>query len=186
MPPILLPAISPSIPFKRILSGHAQNMLGNGSLELDLSQVELTFPDPRDQGDVHVQVLSIGSLSYDSLVSARPHWVYCIQPMGIEVSGPVGVRMDLPAHEGEYGCLEYFGERVVLVGLDPDALMITPVGVGLLDAEMRQITSEGVAHFQRLDYIGYALMLEAAQPILEQYANGEIDLRWMIAELEKL
>ncbi|MCP4687110.1 MAG: carboxypeptidase regulatory-like domain-containing protein, partial [Desulfobacterales bacterium] len=187
-PPILLPAIGASIPFKRIYSGASQTILGAGALELDLSQAELTFPDLKDHGDVHVQVLSIGSLSHAALVSARPHWVFCLQPWGLEVSGPVGVRMDLPAHEGDYGYLDFYGERAVLVGLDPDALMIVPVGVGLVDADAREITSEGDVHYQRLDYIGYALMPdhEEVQPILEQYGAGEIDLRRLIAELEKL
>ncbi|MCP4549182.1 MAG: Ig-like domain-containing protein [bacterium] len=185
-PPILLPALSTSIPFQRIVSGDAQILLGDGALELDLSQAELTFPDQRDQGDVHVQVLSIGSLTHAALASARPHWVYCLQPMGVEVSGPVGVQMEIPAHEGSHGYLEYYGDRVVLVGLDPDALMIIPAGVGLLDPETQRVTSEGVVELKRLDYIGYVLMTEAAQPLLEQYANGEIDLRRMISELEKL
>ncbi|MCP4694750.1 MAG: Ig-like domain-containing protein, partial [Desulfobacterales bacterium] len=185
MSAILLPAVSSSIPFTRIYSGDAQTLLGNGALELDLGQAELTFPDQQDHGDVHVQVLATGSVTHESLPSARPLWLFCLQPMGVEVSGPIGVRMDIPDYQGDHSYIEGFGNRVVLVGLDPDSLMITPVGVGLVNRQTLRVTSEVVA-YQRLDYIGYALMIEDDQPILERYVNGEIDLRQMISELERM
>jgi hypothetical protein len=48
------------------------------------------------------------------------------------------------------------------------------------------VASEGAVNLQRLDYIGYALVDAEAQPILEQYAHGEINLVQMIGELETL
>ena len=76
------------------------------------------------------------------------------------------------------------GERAVLVGLDPDALQLVPVGVGRIDTDKAQVISEGQVALKRLDYIGYAYVENDAQPVLERYANGEISLMEMIGELQ--
>jgi hypothetical protein len=72
----------------------------------------------------------------------------------------------------------------VLVGLDFDALMIVPVGVGKIDADTKTVVSQGPVHLQRLDIIGYVLIGEPGQLLLEQYVNDEITLQQMIAALQ--
>ena len=37
---------------------------------------------------------------------------------------------------------------------------------------------------KRLDYLGYALVDEDKQPVLEKFSKGEIDIKLMIGELE--
>lgn len=179
-----LPVLSEKIPFRRILSGRADNLLAGGALQLDLSQAELTFPDLRDQGDVHAQFLSVDQLPYAPLSFATPLWIFCLQPGAINVSGQVGLTLAIPQRTGSYAYLDDFGDRVVLVGLDPEALMIVPVGVARIDAETKTVVSQGQVHLRRLDMIGYVLVGEPGQPLLEHYVNGDITLQQMIAELE--
>ncbi len=186
IPVVKLPVISAQIPFRRIISGKAENILAGGALKLDLSEAQLTFSDLRHQGDVHVQFLSVEKLPYAPLPYATPLWVFCTQPAGVKVSGQVGLSLAVPTRSGGYTYLEDFGSLVVLVGLDPDALMIVPVGVGQMDMDSKTVTSRGQVHLQRLDFIGYVHMKADAQPLLEQYVNNEISLRQMIAGLEDL
>jgi hypothetical protein len=186
VPAIRLPRIDARIPFRRIVSGQAANLLADGALKLDLSAAQLTFADLRDQGDVHAQFLSVQQLPYAPMAFATPLWMFCIQPGGVKVSGQVGLTLAVPARQGGYAYLDNFGPLVVLVGLEPDALVLAPVGVGRLDADSKTVVSQGAVHLQRLDFIGYAHMPEAAQPLLQQYIDGAVDLATLTAQLEQM
>jgi hypothetical protein len=91
----------------------------------------------------------------------------------------------MPALRGSHDYVSVIGEQVALVGLDPRTLMITPVGVGRVDVEKKQVDSEGALALQRLDIIGYALVDEDKQGILEKYVKGEIGLKQMVGQLAK-
>jgi hypothetical protein len=186
VPAIRLPKIDARIPFRRIVSGRADNLLAEGALKLDLSNARLTFADLRDQGDVHAQFLSVEQLPYAPMAYATPLWMFCLQPAGVEVSGQVGLTLAVPARQGSFSYLDDFGPLVVLVGLEPDALVMVPVGVGRLNADTRTVISAGDVHLQRLDFIGCAHMPEAAQPLLQQYIDGAADLAALTAGLESL
>ncbi|CAB1055660.1 hypothetical protein D1BOALGB6SA_393 [Olavius sp. associated proteobacterium Delta 1] len=179
-----LPMLNPDEPFRHISSGQPEALLAAGDLFLDLSDTTLNFPDGRNHGDVHVQFMKLDQIAYPTLPSAAPHWAFAVQPMGIEVSGRVGMIFNVPPLYGSHEYVANIGERVILVGYDPDALQIVPAGVGLVDKDTNQVTSEGEVALQRLDYLGYALVDVEDQAILERYANGEISLRQMIGELE--
>jgi hypothetical protein len=105
--------------------------------------------------------------------------------MGVEVNGPVALTFAMPPLYGSRDYAVHIGARVVLIGYDPAALQIVPVGVGLVDADNNRVTSEGEVALQRLDYLGYALVDAEDQAVLERFANGEISLRQMIGELEE-
>jgi hypothetical protein len=184
MPTVLLPSLNPSNPFRRIRSGEAQSVLASGALVLDLSNAVLCFPDLRDQGDVHVQVLQINEVSHRVLPTAAPYWLFAVQPGGIGVSGTVGVQMAVPMREGSYYYVLGKGRYFVMVGLDPDSLTIMPVGVGKMDMETKILSSVAPLALQRLDYIGFAPLPAEAQAVIEQFANGQISLRQLTAELD--
>ncbi len=87
-----------------------------------------------------------------------------------------------------YGSHEYvskIGDRVILLGFNPDALSIVPVGIGYVDVDQKKVFSEGVLSIERLDFLGYAVVSDEKQVILEKFANGEIGLNEMIGKLEK-
>ncbi len=182
-----LPFLNHDEPFRRVRSGQAQAVLASGELILDFHDVLLRFPDQRNEGDVHVQFTEMFRVPYRSLPSAMPQWLFAVQPAGIEVvSGNVGIAFSMLPLHGTYNYVSQIGDRVVLVGLNPNALLITPVGVGFVDTEKKQVLSEGKVELKHLDYLGYAVAVPDMQPILEQYAKGKISLVRMIAELESL
>lgn len=181
----LLPILNPDEPFRHIASSQqAAAVLVGGDLTLGLADAALAFPDGRDQGDVHVQFMKLAQIAYPALPSATPNWAFAVQPMGVEVSGPVALTFAMPPLYGSHDYAAHIGARVVLVGYDPAALQLVPVGVGLVDADNHKVSSEGTVTLERLDYLGYALVDTEDQAVLERFANGEISLRQMIGELE--
>ncbi len=71
-----------------------------------------------------------------------------------------------------------------MVGLDREAARIVPVGVGVIGNG--RIRSQGVLAQDNLDLFGFALAGLEAQPALKAYANGELNLRQLQAELYRL
>ncbi|MCY1464039.1 hypothetical protein D9M71_820140 [compost metagenome] len=76
------------------------------------------------------------------------------------------------------------GAYVAMVGLDREAGRIVPVGVGVIGNY--RIRSVGTLALDNLDLIGFALVGAEAQPALAAYANGEINLQQLQAELYRL
>jgi hypothetical protein len=176
--------INPQEPFRPISSGMSQVILAAGELTLDLSGAELSFPGGRDSGNIHVQFMSVDEQPYGFIAGAAPQWVFHVNPPAVAVSGDIGVRMKLPAMVGTYEYIEYIGERVVLVGLDPHSLQIVPIGVGKVDVAGRSVENEGPTFFQRLDIVGFSLVDPEKQPILESYSKNEMDLNELISRLQ--
>ncbi len=180
-----IPILNPDEPFRRIMSNQQQAVLAGGELILDLSKATLIFPDGRERGNIHVQFMHMSHLAYSSLPAAMPHWVFAAQPMGIGVAGSVGITLSMPTIYGGHDYVSRIGKRVILLGFNPSALQIMPVGVGCVDVDNKQVINEGEVELEGLDFIGYALVDADNQEILERFANGEISLRHMIGEIEK-
>jgi hypothetical protein len=177
--------INPQEPFRPISSGMSQAILAAGELTLDLSGAELTFADGRNSGNIHVQFMPVDEQPYGFIPGAAPQWVFHINPPAVKVSGDIEVRMKLPAMVGTYEYIEYIGDRVVLVGLDPHSLQIVPVGVGKVDVASRTVASEGLTAFQRLDIVGFSLVDPDKQPLLESFSKNEMDLNELISRLNQ-
>ena len=128
--------------------------------------------------------MTFGQVAYPFLASAIPHWVFATQPMGIAVSGKIALTFTMPGLYGSHGYVSDIGERVILVGFDPQVMQIVPVGVGRVNTENKQVVSEGNVALERLDFLGYALVEQDDQELLERVANGEISLGEMIGTLE--
>ena len=62
---------------------------------------------------------------------------------------------------------------MLIVGLDPVALELVPVGVGRIDMTRHVVESRGILRLSRLDFIGFQLSSQPQQA-LEAYANGQI------------
>lgn len=181
-----IPALNLKEPFRRIASGEPEVVLNQGNIVLYLDDTELLFPDNRNKGDVHVQLLEKTAIPFSAVELATPHWAYAFQPAGIEVSGNLKIMMFMPSYAGSYDYLDEIGNRVILVGLDPDVNKIVPMGVGHVDHGTRTITSEGETHFKCLDYIGYSRIPIEAQPLLDPVVSGEASMDDVISVMEGL
>ena len=177
---IKIPQLNQDIPYRRIASGNANDILAAGELVLDLSATELRFDNLRDNGDVHVQFHSFSELPIGGIPAAMPQWAYGVQPHGIEVEGEIGVTIQAPALYGSYAYLPPDNSPVLLLGYDPDVNLIMPVGVGRVQGT--QVTGTGV--FKRLDYFTYALVNPNFYSDLEALDAGEISVNELIGRLE--
>jgi len=182
----MIPILNPEEPFRRIKSHQSKPaLLAGEELTLELVNTQLTFPNGRSDGDVHVQFMQLNQLGYICFPSAIPHWAFAVHPINIAVSNDITITYKIPELYGTMDYIEKIGERVLLVGLDDNALQIVPVGVGKVDRINIQVVSEKI-ELNRLDYLGYAMVPSDAQVILDKYVKGEIVLREMIGEIERL
>ena len=180
-----IPVLNPAEPFRHIASGEAQAILASGELTLDLSEATLGFAAGGDAGNVHTQFMEVTQIPYIYRPSAMPQWVFMSNPGGIAVSGKVGLTFKMPAMFGSHDYIDRVGDRVVLIGLDPDSLQLVPVGVGKIDTAARQVTSEGKVQLKRLDCLAYGLVDEDKQVFLESYAAGGMSLSELTMKLEE-
>ncbi len=178
-----LPILNPDVPFQRIESGQPAAVLAGADLELDLTAATLRFPGGRAEGDVHVQFMNLAEVPHPISAGAIPHWVFAVQPAGIAVDGAVGLRFRIPPLFGSTGYMPGDGARVVLVGFNPVARQLVPVGVGVVQGAW--VRGEGAVALESLDYLGYALVEEAQQETLSQFAQGALSLAGLIAALQR-
>ncbi|MGA4638058.1 thrombospondin type 3 repeat-containing protein [Pseudomonas solani] len=178
-----LAQLNTTLPYVPVKGGSQLSLL-EGELKLDLSGARLQFPDGRQEGDLHAQMLQFSELPYPVEPLAMPYWMYALQPAGVSVQGSIGVDLAALRLGNTLDYLPPDGSYVVMVGLDREAARIVPVGVGLIGNG--RIRSQGVLAQDNLDLFGFALAGLEAQPALKAYANGELNLRQLQAELYRL
>lgn len=179
----LLPLLNRSIPYITLRGGNPQTLVARGNMTLDLGSATLLFPDGRSRGNAHIQFLTGNALSHNPMPIGMPHWLYGVQPGGIEVSGGVGITIQMPKLGGSYDYIPADGTLVLMLGFNPQSKIIEPVGTGRI--QNRQVSSIGKLPLQTLDYLGYALVTDTAQTVLQQFAAGEIgSVRELKAALE--
>ncbi len=181
---IQVPVLNTDAPFRPVASGEQRVLLAGGSLELDLSEAEIFFPDGDRNGSVHTQFLPLQQIPYRPRPGSVPNWAYALHPAGIQVEGRVGIRLEMPELYGTQDYVPATGSYVILIGLDPGSLQLRPVGVGEVDGYWVQ--SVGAVHLDRLDYLGFAFATTELQDELEAYANGELSRQELIRILEGL
>ena len=182
LPLAQLTFINANTPFERINSGEPASLHG-GDLQVDFSNATVYFPDGRKQGDINVQMLELGGLSYSALPSAIPHWMYSIQPMGIAVNGTVNLAFTMPTLNGEYNYLPAEGSYVVLLGFNNQSELFEPIGAGMI--ENRRVLSTQAIELADLSYLGYALVVPDNAAILKDYAEGNISLNALKSALSQ-
>jgi hypothetical protein len=178
-----VPLLNPQIPFSLLRSGDAHALLGEGGVALDLSSAQIVMPDGAPEGIVHAQPLVGLRVGYVTHPSAVPVLTYALQPMGIEVSGPIGVTLALPVVSGDDEYIDSLPDRVLLVGLNPDAAMIVPIGVARVDRAARRVVSEGPLAPERLDFLGIALVAQSNAADLDAYVAGNLGIGQLIGRL---
>jgi hypothetical protein len=178
-----LPVLNKDVPFAPV-EGRGHLSLLQGALNLDLSEADLLFPDGSRQGDIHLQFSDYAQLPYPVGGNYLPHWVYTAQPAGVRVEGEIQVDIAMPTLNYTHNYLPDEGQYVLMLGADPESRHIVPVGVARIENH-RAITA-GAEHYQVLDVFGYALVPSEAQPQMQAYADGELDLRQLLIALDNL
>lgn len=182
---VKVPRINTAIPYVTVNSRQTQVLLSRGNLQLNLANADLSFPNGRSSGNIHVQFMPAAELPFGATDVAVPYWMYAIQPSGVSVRGNVGVSIEMPELYGSRAYIPAEGTYVVMLGFNTLTKAIEPVGVGRISGT--RVESVGNVALQSLDYIGYSLLDPEAQEILERYANGEIpNLTLLRSELEQL
>jgi hypothetical protein len=156
-------------------------VLAGGEVVLDLSEATLIFPDSRRSGAVHVQFNTASQIAYESTPHAIPNWMYGFQPGGITVSGTVGVDLALPTLFDSTDYVSPENPYVLMTGVDDASNLVAPVGVGRV--EDGRVRSVGVLELTRLDYVGIAFVESELQALLQSFAEGELSLHQLLAEL---
>lgn len=164
-------------------AGGEDVVLLGGALKLDLSRAVLQFPDARDEGDLYPQFLSFSQLPFPATDLAVPHFLYGIHPAGVDVQGGIGIDLEVPSFNQRYDHLPPEDSFVILVGLDPSAARIVPVGVGQVKG--KRVLSRGQVSMPVLDLIGYALAAPHQQDALAAYAAGRLNLPRLLAAVRE-
>ncbi len=178
-----LAQLNTTLPYVPVKGGSQLSLL-EGEFKLDLGGARLVFPDGRQEGDLHAQMLQFSELPYPVEPLAMPYWMYALQPAGVSVQGTLSVDLAALRLGNTLDYLPPDGSYVVMVGLDRQAARIVPVGVGVIGNG--RIRSQGVLAQDNLDLFGFALAGLEAQPALKAYADGELNLRQLQAELYRL
>lgn len=167
---LIIPVLDESIPFRRISGGRELRAYDDHRLRVDFSDAELTFPDGRRSGAVHVQKREFGEYNYRTRSSITPLWIYDVEPKYINVSGTVSltsewnrqsedVQFDMP-------------QLVVIVAYDRDSETLQPAGVGRVEGT--SLESVGSLQMNSFNAIGIAVVPEEGQEILQQWVDGDI------------
>lgn len=179
----IVPMLNQSIPFQHISGGNAETVLARGNLTLDLGEANLLFPDGTGQGNVHVQLLQGGQLSFPSAGAIAPAWMYGVQPSGIVADGDIGISILMPRLDGNRDYIPPNGTLVAMLGFNSEAKLIEVIGIG--EVMDQKVITVGKIPLQRLDYIGYAMLGEESQQVMQRYRDGEIgSLDILRSELE--
>jgi hypothetical protein len=180
---IPLPLANTNIAFSHLQSG-AQAVINGGEVNLDLTNTRLTFNDGLSAGSIRLQFLPLSAVTVRSFDPRyTPMWFYAVQPVGIEVDGAIAFDFALPAYQGAYDYAPLENELVLLLGMDAEALVLAPVGVGKTLAGHR-ISSVGATSLKSLDYIAYARVFPEQRPDLQAYTDGEISLEELRTRLQ--
>ena len=177
-----VPELSDNAPFQRVSASQQSLSLAGGDLEIDVSDAQLLFRRGRTSGEIQVQFFPFSHLAVPMMPGFTPLWAYATQPRGVEVDGPVGLRIKMPRLRGGYDYIPEGTERVVLLGFDTDRDVLAPVGIGRIENHI--VTSENGVNLDTLDYIAFAMVPPRHQPLLEAVAAGEKSLNQLIAELQ--
>ena len=171
---LILQELDRSISFYN-LNSNRQNELIGGDLKIDLTNARALFNNGRTSGPVHAQFLPFEHIGVTTFSGAIPHWLFGIQPKGIQVEGDVSLRFKIPTLRNTYDYIDSdLYQYVILLGFNKENEVVEPIGVGIIDN--LYVNSVGKVNLTSLNYLGYALPLPTQTDDLIRYANGEISL----------
>ncbi|PMG39254.1 thrombospondin type 3 repeat-containing protein [Shewanella sp. 10N.286.52.B9] len=181
IPTMILSLINKTVPFSLLQSGQGFSVHANGELELDLAQAQLRFGNGAQSGNMQFSLQDITQIGMQIPDSLPTLWVFSGQPQGVQVNGNVGVAIKAASLLGSYAYLPEDGQYTPIVGRASDTNQLDVVGVA--QRQGLWMRSVGDVKLENLDYVGFAIVGFDKQVTLEEYANGNIELIQLKAEL---
>ena len=178
-----IPILDAREPFRLVQSGQASVPLAKGDLTFDLAQAALTFPDQQASGPMKAQFMNTSQFVYAGRSTTPADWGFLVTP-SVQVSGLVTVEVRLPAFQGSYDYVQQLPPYALMLALEPDSMDLAIAGVFEIDKDNAVARSVGTTHLRRLDAIAFGRTREAIAPLLEAYANGEVDFVSLVAAVE--
>jgi hypothetical protein len=177
-----LQELARNIAFQNITSGQVNHLVG-GDLILDLTQAKVLFDKGRTNGAAHTQFLPFEHIGTRMWPGAVPLWIYSSQPKGITVEGDISLTLKIPKLSGSHNYLNPESyPYVVLLGYNTAQQVIEPIGVGRV--ENNQVVSVGTVNLTSLDFIGYAQVHQSLAEALISYAEGDVSIQQLKAQLQ--
>ena len=171
-----------NIAFQNISSGQVNNLVG-GDLILDLTEAKVLFDKGRTYGAAHMQFLPFEHIGARMWPAAMPLWLYSSQPKGVTVEGDISLTLTIPKLSGSHNYLNAESyPYVVLLGYNIDQQVIEPIGVGRV--ENNKVVSVGTVNLTSLDFIGYAQVHQNLAEALISYAEGDVSIQQLKAQLQ--
>ncbi|MDP5212613.1 thrombospondin type 3 repeat-containing protein [Pseudoalteromonas tunicata] len=175
-----LPFIAKNVPFAPIASFLPKSEQAAGDIIFDLSQAQINHKGRSSlMMQFTTQNLTSSGLSFG--VDIPVFYLMAGQPQGITVSGDVSLSITPASFMGNYNYLPPNGEYVPLLARKHRTNKLIVVGVAKLNNYILQ--SQGPVHLEILDYIGFGRVHPEKQPLLHQYALGELSLKQLQALL---
>jgi methionine-rich copper-binding protein CopC len=181
LPTMILTLINKSVPYGQIQSGQGFSLHANGELELDFSEAKVRFSNGKQSGNMQFSMQETTQIGMKVPNSIPTQWVLSGQPQGVKVSGKVALSIKAASLLGSYHYLPDDGKYLVLVGRASESNQLDVVGVA--QRQGLWVRSQGQVQLENLDYIGFSRVHYLKQTALEEYANGEIELIQLKAEL---
>jgi hypothetical protein len=181
LPTMILSMINKTVPFSTIQSGQGETTHANGDLTLDLTQAQVRFMSGEQSGNMQFSMQDVTQIGMQVPNSTPVLWVLSGQPQGVTVSGHVELSMKAASLLGSYQYLPSDSQYLVLVGRGSESNELDVVGVAQRQGVW--IRSQGKVQLENLDYLGFARVHYKKQAVLAEYANGNIELLELKAEL---
>ena len=183
LPLLRVPNISDQVQWINVPRDATEVRLAQGELDIQLSAgTRLNFPGTHR--GIHAQFIPSSNLVRDVYPGSAPLWFYQLQPFGIKASGPLQIKMKVPALNGSTAyMMTQPGETKYsfLLGYNPAKNIIEPVGVvKIYDGFMETLNPIQPAS---MDYFGYTHTKPEYQEQFKLYVNNEISFIELMAKV---
>ncbi|MGR6871838.1 hypothetical protein ACU6U9_05910 [Pseudomonas sp. HK3] len=134
LPLLRVPNVSDQVQWINVPTDAEKVRLAQGEFNIEFSPgARLRFPDDRRTNRaIHAQFISASNLVRDVYPGSAPLWFYQLQPFGIKTTGPLNIKMKVPALNGNMAYMMMQpGETKYsfLLGYNTTKNVIEPIGV---------------------------------------------------------
>jgi hypothetical protein len=186
LPLLRVPNMSDEIQWISAPKDASHVRLSQGELEIQLTQgARLNFPNANQVNRaIHAQFILTSNLVRDVYPGSAPLWFYQLQPFGIQSTGSLNIKMNVPTLGGSTAYMMMQpGETKYsfLLGYNPTKNIIEPIGVVKIHNGVMETVNP--VEPASMDYFGYTHTKPEFQEQFKQYVNNEISFIQLVAQV---